>query len=191
MTALPKPGKQDQTTGSLPDSEPVFLAVGKVRRPHGIHGELVMEVFTDFPDRLRPGMLVYLGPQRQPLRLTSTRWHKEALLIGLEGCTNPEAAGSYRSQPVYVMAAERPVLADGEYYHHQIIGLSALSEEGQVLGQVTEILETGANDVLVVSPAHGPQILIPYRDEFVLQVDLEKKTILLRLIPGLLPDEAS
>ena len=191
MTDLPKPGKQDQTTGSLPGGEPVFLAVGRIRRPHGIHGEMVMEVLTDFPDHLRPGTWVYVGPQHQPERLTSTRWHNRALLIGLEGCTNPESAGSYRSQVVYVTAAERPVLPEGEFYHHQLIGLAAISEEGQGLGLVTEILETGANDVLVVRPTHGPQILIPYRDEFVLKVDLEKKTILMRLIPGLLPDEAA
>jgi 16S rRNA processing protein RimM len=189
MSGLPQPDKTDQTTGSLPDSEPVFLAVGKIRRPHGLRGELVMEVLTDFPERLRPGLQVYIGLQHQPGRLTSVRGHQQALLIGLEGIPDPESAASLRSQLVYVTAAKRPSLPEGEYYHHQIIGLAAISEDGQVLGQVTEILETGANDVLVVRPAQGPEILIPFLDSLLLKVDLEGKAIHLRLLPGLLPDD--
>jgi 16S rRNA processing protein RimM len=79
-------------------------------------------------------------------------------------------------------------LPEGEYYHHQLIGLKVVSEQGKVLGKVTEILATGANDVYVVRAEIGPEILIPAADEFVRAVDLEHGELQVRLVPGLLPD---
>jgi 16S rRNA processing protein RimM len=190
MTEPIKPENQSQSTGSLPGSEPVFLAIGKIRRPHGVRGEMIMEVYTDFPERLLPGVLVFLGPDYQPGQLTRTRWHQGNLLISLDGITTPESAGIWRNQIVYLQAAERPVLPEGEYYQHELIGLTAISESGQLLGLVSEILETGVHDVLVVRPEQGPEILIPFLEALLLKVDLERKEIHLRLLPGLLPDES-
>ena len=174
--------------GSPQKGEPVFLAVGKLRRPHGLHGEIIMDVLTDFPERLHLGMTLYVGPEHLPLRLRSDRRHTAALLVAFEGYDTPERAGELRNQLAYVTTADRPPLPEGEYYHHQLIGLKVISEQGEVLGKVTEILATGANDVYIVRAEIGSEILIPAVDEFVRAVDLERGELRVHLAPGLLPE---
>lgn len=166
--------------------EPAFLAVGKLRRSHGVRGEILMEVFTDFPERLIPGVTLYLDSDRDPLRLIKCRPHNQGLLMSFEGYTTPEQISQYRNQILYVKADDRPPLADGEYYHHQLIGLQVTSEAGLPIGAVVEILETGASDVLVVRPEAGIEVLIPFVDEFIQDVDLAKSEIIVHLIPGML-----
>jgi 16S rRNA processing protein RimM len=174
--------------GSPQKGEPVFLAVGKLRRPHGLHGEIIMDVLTDFPERLQTGMSLFVGPDRQLLQLRSLRWHTAALLVAFKDYHTPEQAGELRNQLVYVTAADRPPLPEGEYYHHQLIGLKVVSEQGEVLGKVNEILATGAVDVYVVRAESGAEILIPAADEFIQAIDLERGEMQVRLAPGLLPD---
>jgi ribosomal 30S subunit maturation factor RimM len=72
-----------EPAGSPQPGEPVFVAVGKLRRPHGVHGEIIMDVYTDFPERLRAGMLLYAGDAHQELSLTNRRWHQDSLLPDL------------------------------------------------------------------------------------------------------------
>jgi len=167
-----------------------YLVVGKLRRPHGVHGEMTLEVLTDFPERLHEGLTLYVGEKQAPMRLVRVRQHDKGLLVTFQGCTTPEAAGELRNQFVYVLAADRPPLPEGDYYHHQIIGLHVLSDQGESLGTVREILETGANDVFIIRPKSGPEILIPDTDEVILRIDLEKGEMVIHLLPGLLPLEA-
>jgi 16S rRNA processing protein RimM len=180
---------QMDSAGSLLPSEPAFLAVGKLRHAHGVHGEIFMEVLTDFPERLVPGMLLYMESGGGSLKLTKRRNHKQGLLMSFEGYTTPEAIGQFRNQILYVKANDRPNLPEGEYYQHQLMGLQVANDEGTRLGEVIEILETGASDVLVIRPDRGPEVLIPMADEFVKDIDLLNGRILVHLIPGMLDEE--
>jgi 16S rRNA processing protein RimM len=180
---------QTDAAGSLLPSEPAFLAVGKLRHAHGVHGEILMEVFTDFPERLIPGVVLYLESGRDKLMMTRCRPHKGGLLMSFEGYTTPEAIGQFRNQILYVRASDRPRLPEGEYYQHQLIGLQVTNDAGILLGEVIEILETGASDVLVIRPDKGPEVLIPIVDEFVKDIDLLNARILVHLIPGILNEE--
>ena len=177
--------------GSPAPGEPVFLAVGKLRRPHGVKGEMLMEVLTDFPERLRPGVTLYLEPAHDPLVLRSVRPHHDGLLVAFKGCDTPEAAGEYRNRLVSVKTTNRPALPEGEYYHHQVIGLRVRTTSGQALGQAIEILSTGAHDVLVVRGESGPEILIPLVEPFLQEINLAQAEIIVSLIPGMLPGEES
>jgi 16S rRNA processing protein RimM len=177
-------------SGSPSDGEPVFLVVGKLRRPHGLRGEILMEVITDFPERLKRGLEIFVGEEHRPLRIDSLRKNDQTILIAFEGFPTPEAVGEFRNQYVYVRAEDRPPLPEGEYYHHQLIGLRVVSEEGQALGTLTYIMDmAGANDVYVITPEHGPEILLPALTETILEVDLERGEMKVHLLPGLLPDE--
>jgi len=89
----------------------------------------------------------------------------------------------------FVSAEDRPPLPEGEYYHHQIIGLNVFDETGTSLGVVSEILETGANDVYVVAAAGGREILIPALKDVLLEINLEQKRMKVHLLPGLLDQE--
>jgi 16S rRNA processing protein RimM len=181
---------QLNAAGSPLPGEPAFLAVGKLRHSHGVHGEILMEVFTDFPERLMPGAILYLGPDSDRLQLTKCRQHREGLLMTFEGYSTPEEIGQFRNQIVYVKADDRPPLADGEYYHHQLINLHVATDAGVSIGTVTEILETGANDVLVIRPETGPEVLIPIADTFIQNIDLANRVITVHIIPGMLAEEA-
>jgi 16S rRNA processing protein RimM len=170
------------------EDEPIFLAIGKLRRPHGIQGEMLMEVLTDFPERLKVGVIVYMGDQRRPLKIRSSRSQNKAMLLAFDGYTDPETAGELRNEILYVRSDDRPPLPEGEYYHHQVLGLQVIDETGQMLGVLTKILDTAANDVYVVQPAHGPEILLPAIEPVILDIDLDRKQMKVHLLPGLIPD---
>jgi 16S rRNA processing protein RimM len=175
--------------GSPLPGEPAFLAVGKLRHAHGVHGEILMEVFTDFPDRLQPDTLLYLGPEVGQLKLIKCRPHRDGLLMTFQGYTTPEEIGQLRNQILYVKVDDRPPLADGEYYHHQLLNLNVITDAGIPIGVVTEILETGASDVLVIRPTTGPDVLIPMADAFIQDINLVERAITVHLIPGMLGEE--
>lgn len=179
---------QEQATGSPSTGEPVFLVIGRLHRPHGVKGEIVMEIITDFPERLRPGVVVYAGEQQLPLKITGKRIHQRDLLLSFEGYNNPEKVGELRNELLYVRTADRPPLPEGEYYHHQMIGLSVISDDGQYLGRLTQILDNPANDIYVVQPEHGGEILLPAIEDVILDVNLSKRELRVHLLPGLLPD---
>jgi 16S rRNA processing protein RimM len=174
-----------QPTGSPFSGEPEFLAVGRLRRPFGLRGEIFMEVLTDFPERLKPGSRVFVGPHHAPIHIRSCRWHRNRLLIAFDGYAKREEIAELRNQNVTVLTSERPELPEGEFYHHQIIGLRVVTQDGEALGSVAEILETGANDVYIVRNQTGEEILLPAIDSVIVNVDLEGNEILVDLIPGL------
>ncbi|HSB67034.1 MAG TPA: ribosome maturation factor RimM [Anaerolineales bacterium] len=169
--------------------EPAFLAVGKLLHAHGVHGEIFMEVHTDFPERLVPGMTLFLGSAGGSLHLIRRRAHKDGLLMTFDGYTTPEAVGQLRNQLLYVRADDRPPLAEGEYYQHQVLNQHVSSDTGESIGVVTEILETGATDVLVIRRESGREVLIPIVDRFVQKIDLQSGEITVHLIPGMLEEE--
>ena len=165
-------------TGSPAVGGPVFLAVGKLRRPHGVDGEISMEVITDFPDRLTPGRVLFVGESHEPLKLDSVRWHDQALLVAFDGIIDPETVGRYRNQFVYIQAQSAPPLPEGMYYYHQLMGMAVLDPDGQTLGTLTDILETGANEVYVVGTLEGGELLLPNIEGVILEINPEKREIL-------------
>jgi 16S rRNA processing protein RimM len=178
----------EQSAGSPGNGEPLFLAIGKLRRPHGVHGEILMDVITDFPERIKAGLSVFVGPQYQEQIIRSVRNNAGTMLIAFEGFNKPEEAGSLRNLYMYVRADDRPPLPPGEFYHHQLVGLPVVTDEGQKLGVLAEILSNAANDVYVVQPEQGPEILLPAIDSVILDIDLQQGEIRVHLLEGLLPD---
>ena len=142
---------------------PEYLAVGRVLRPHGVRGEMLLERYTDFPEHLAQVATVFVGEAAEPHQLASARLHRGQLLIRLSDCGDRDCADTYRGQIVQVRTSEAAPLPPGRYYHHQLIGLLAVTEEGEALGKVVDVLETGANDVYVVM-VPGGEILLPIRE---------------------------
>jgi 16S rRNA processing protein RimM len=182
-------GAKERPAGTPTAGGPAFLVVGKVRRPHGVHGEVVTEIYTDFPERLSLKKTIYLGDKHLKMVIVSQRPHNEGLLLGFEGVTTPEQAGRYRNQILSITASEASELPEGEFYFHELLDLEVVDVAGNSLGTLTEILETGANDVYVVTDSAGRELLLPAISEVVLDVDLNLKTMKVRLIPGLVHEE--
>jgi len=180
--------QKDNDSGSPASGEPEFLVIGKLGRPHGLHGEILMVVYTDFPDRIEPGEIFFVGPRYQPMKLIKRRPHSRGLLVTFEGYRTREKIAENRNHLVYVRTSDRPALDPGEYYHHQLLGLEVVDENDKVLGSLSSILETGANEVYVVR-SNGAEILVPAIDSVILDIDLEHKQVRVHVLSGLLPEE--
>jgi len=179
----------NQNSGLQEFSEPEFLAVGKLRRPHGVRGEISMSVWTGFPERLEPGVLVFVGEEYKPVNIRSVRWNRDALLIAFDEYSNREEVGLLRNKILNVRADDIPPLDEGEFYLHQLLGMEVIDDEtDNSLGRITEIFETGANDVYIVRNEIGSEFLLPAIDPVILNIDVNLKRIRVHLLPGLLSD---
>lgn len=175
---------QRNTPGS-PDGEPVYLTVGFLRRPHGLQGEINMDLHTDFPERMKSGRKLFVGEQHQPVTLASVRPHQSGLLVKLEGIETPEDAGLFRNQWVYIQAKDASPLPEGQLYQHELIGFKVMDENDNMLGELTEILETGANDVYIVKDEAGKEILLPAIPSVILELDAAHRLMRVHLLEGL------
>jgi 16S rRNA processing protein RimM len=175
------PNSISEAKGSPQSGEPFFLAIGYLRRPHGLTGEILMEVLTDFPQGIHPHRTVYVGEDHLPMKITKVREQGQALLVTFKGITNPEDAGKLRKLQVYTKSDTLRVLPEGEFYHHQLIGLSVIDQNGQLVGVLTEIIETGANDVYIITGEDGKETLLPAIASTMIAVNLEKQEMNVKL----------
>ena len=180
MTDQTTPRKKKNNAGLSGSDKPVFLVVGKLRKPHGLDGEWYMEVITDFPERLRKGKVVYIGNEKLPITIKAIRGHVNRLLVTFtEDLSSFEELG-IRNQLIFVKTSELAALPTGVYYQHQIIGMEVLDEKHNSIGRIDEIIETGANDVYVIHNG-GKEILFPALKSVVISVDPVKKIMVVKL----------
>ncbi len=160
----------------------VRLTVGRIAGTHGVHGELKMRILTDDPDHLVNVECVYLGNADTPIALKSVRFTKGGALIALDGVTSPEAGAKLSGLPVKIAGTDARPLEEGEYFLFQLIGLKVFTEDGTPAGTVTDLMETGAHDVLVIGerPDASDDLLVPNHPEYVLEMSPEKGTIIIR-----------
>jgi 16S rRNA processing protein RimM len=176
-----------------PSEAPPFLLLGRVLRPHGIRGELRVEVLTAYPERIVPGQQLHLGPDPADVSaarlytVAQARRHQHYLILQLAGVSDRNAAELLRAQYVMVALQDAVPLDDDEYYLFQVLGLDVITTEGEALGRITDVIETGANDVFVVRGPRG-EVLLPVTDECVQRIDLDKGIVTVHLMEGLLGD---
>jgi 16S rRNA processing protein RimM len=165
-----------------------YLLIGEVVAPFGIRGQVKVKSYTDNVDHLsRRIRTVYLGPKRQSYPLKGVIEHKPGLLIlSLGGVTKREQAEDMRRFEVAILEHEAAPLDEGEYFIHQLYGLTVLDEDGSEIGKVREVLETGASEVLVVTRPGQPDGLIPMIHDVVRELDIAGGRIVVHLLEGLL-----
>ena len=168
-----------------PDGEPVYLVVGFLRRAHGLRGEIILDLHTDFPERLQSGRKLFVGQEHKPMTLSSTRPHAKGMLVKFKGIETPEDAGQLRNQWVYVRATDVPKLPEGKIYQHELFGFRVVDENENLLGELVEIIETGANNVYVVRDEAGKEILLPAIPSVILELDTEHRLMRVHLLEGL------
>ncbi|NPA06777.1 MAG: ribosome maturation factor RimM [Chloroflexi bacterium] len=169
------------------------VIIGKLRRPHGLRGEVLLEVLTDVPQqRFVPGAVIYVGPRRVPLTIRTVRPFGEHLLLSFEGYPDRSAVEMFRNQWVTIPEAEvAPLRDEDEYYDFEILGFRVQTEDGRDLGRLVEILETGANDVFIVEDDAGKRVLLPVISEVVRKFDFDNEKIIVHLLPGLLEEDTT
>ena len=162
--------------------------VGRIGRPHGVRGEVTVEVRTDDPDlRFVPGAVLRTDPaERGPITITGVHWHSGTLLLRLEGVDSREAAEAVRNTELLVDVADLPEIEDPDsFYDFQLVGLSARLPDDSVLGEVTAVRHE-AQDLLVVRRPEGGDVLIPFVSAIVTTVDLDGGFVVVDPPEGLL-----
>lgn len=165
--------------------------VGKIVNTHGIWGEVRVISQTDFPEaRYAVGneLGLFLPKSEKPIMLTvaSHRKHKTFDLLTFENHSMLKEVEGYRDGMLKISENKLGKLEENEFYYHEIIGCTVVTVDGVEIGAVTEILETGANDVWTVTPQTGKPHYIPYIEDVVKEVDVEKKMIVIDPMEGLL-----
>ncbi|CAK8054193.1 ribosome maturation factor RimM [Eupransor demetentiae] len=162
--------------------------VGQIVNTHGIRGEVKVAAITDFAaERFAPGAQLQIKTETgyQEEVVASSRQHKGMWLVKFEGLDNINDVEHFKGDDLYVDGQERSDLADGEYYYDEIIGCEVLDENQQVLGEITSVMPTGANDVWVMRQPNGKEGLIPVIDDVVKNVDVANKKITIEVLEGL------
>ena len=167
-------------SGSPHPGEPVYMAVGRLRRTHGIKGEILFEMTTEQSENVKPGGQFFVGDRKIQVTMASIRQTDKLWLVTLEGFSTNESVEIFRNQTLYADAAHLLPLPRGRFYHHEVIGMKVEDELHVPLGVVTEILVTGANDVYVVKTPDDSELLVPAVKAVVLYIDREKNTITIR-----------
>ncbi|HCT96140.1 ribosome maturation factor RimM [Vagococcus sp.] len=170
-----------------------YLNVGKIVNTQGIKGEVRVISRTDFPEeRYKKGNTLYLFQNNElvkSLTIASYRVHKNFVLLSFEGHPSINDVEIYRDGILKVAKEDTQELDDNEFYYHEIIGCDVYDETRGLLGKVKEILSPGANDVWVIQVPKGKDILIPYIESVVLNVNVTTQRIDVSLPEGLVDDE--
>jgi 16S rRNA processing protein RimM len=175
------------------DRIPDAVVVGRIGRPHGVRGEVTVEVRTDDPElRFVPGAVLRTDPaDRGPLTVAAKRWHRDVLLLTLERpdgevLDSREAAETVRNTELLVDIADLPELEDPDtFYDHQLVGLAARLTDGTALGEVTAVRHEGA-DLLVVGRPERGELLVPFVAAIVPTVDVDGGFVVVDPPEGLL-----
>lgn len=163
------------------------VVVGQIERPFGVKGEVKVRSLTDVPGRLETLTRVHLvgkDGRTMDTAVTHVRRAGAGYIIGLAGVLNPEEAGRWRGGLLEVPRGATPPLPDGQFYECDLIGLSVHTQEGQLLGLLEEVWEAPANHLFVVR-RDGKEMLIPAVKDVVAAVDVDRRTMTIRMIEGL------
>lgn len=180
--------KQATPRNPLPDAEPPIpegaIVVGRIIRSHGFDGTTRIQPYSDNPSRFEVGSNLIVGGSSHTIadfRMLPAGY----ALLRLDGLESTNAVKSLVGQ--WLLAPEEPVpdLPPGEYYHYQIVGLAVVTDTGEHIGAVEDVLVTGSNDVYVVKSLIGEEILIPAVSHVVKDIDLTAGRMLVHLIDGL------
>ncbi|UBU15315.1 ribosome maturation factor RimM [Nonomuraea gerenzanensis] len=164
------------------------LVVGRIGRPHGVRGDVTVEVRTDDPElRFAAGTPITTDPaDRGPLVVAGRRWHKGVLLLTFEGVADRDAAEELRGTMLVIDSSEVTPSDDPDEFHdHQLIGLAVQTVSGEPVGEVTDVLHHG-QDLLVVRRKGQEEALIPFVRALVPEVDVEAGRLVVDPPEGLL-----
>lgn len=166
-----------------------MFEVGKVVNTHGIKGEVKVLRISDFEERFEVGETLFLvmeSDQFVELVIDAHRVHKGFDLIRFKGLENINDVEHFKGAILKITEEQLTDLEEDEFYYHEIIGCDVYLKSGEKLGNIKEILSPGANDVWVVQQERGKDVLIPYIEDVVKQVDIPDKKVVIEPMEGLL-----
>lgn len=164
-----------------------YIEMGKITNAHGIKGELRVLLWCDEVELVACDEL-YIGEDKASFKMEWARPHKQFMLVKLEGIEDMNGALALKNRIIYADRSYLPDLPEGSYYIGDLTGMEVVLIDGAFFGTVKDVLKTGANDVLVIAAADGRELLAPFIDECVPEVDTLNRRILLTPLKGLFDD---
>ena len=174
-------------------ADDIEVVVGRIAKPHGLRGEVTIDVRSDEPERrFAPGTTLRAEPPKgsantfTSLTVAAARWHSNRLLVAFEEVPDRTAAEAARGILLHAtIPADASPEDPDEYYDHQLVGLAAFDAEGAPLGTVTALVHGGAQDLLTVTTPEGREALVPFVKALVPEVDLDGARVVIADRPGL------
>ena len=165
-----------------------YITIGEITAPYGYKGEVRVLPLTDFPERFQATeqVILTIGSLFVKKAVESAIIHQNRIVLKLEGIDSPEQARKLHGALLQVPRQELWPLPEGAFYQFEIIGLKVITVAGSVLGEVTEILTTGGNDVYVVKGGTGEEYLVPALKAIVKEIDTKAGLMIIEPPPGLL-----
>lgn len=156
-----------------------FLTVGAILAPHGVRGDIRIKPLTERPERFLEAPSINIKGLGK-IKIQNARWHKQFILLKLEGVDSMDDADKLRGLEIIVEKSELGKLPEGRYYAFEIIGMDVYNPQGELLGVVSDILTTGAADVYAVKQIDGKELLLPAIKEVVLEIDINNKKMVVQ-----------
>ena len=160
------------------------IKIGKIVNTVGLKGEVKVYNYSDSIEIYETIESIYVEDRLTVIE--NVRAQKNMVILKLEGADDRNAAEALRGKDLYITEDDLPELPEGQYYVRDLIGMSVTEEDGNLLGHVTDVLQNTAQDIFAVESENGKKLLIPKVDQFVLDIDAEKREITVRLIEGML-----
>lgn len=174
------------------DGETSWLIVGQAGKPHGIHGDILVDIITDFPERLTDGVRFGLGDEANPQEfhhVHRVRYHKGKWLVSVKDVRDRGTVEGWRGRYLFLPEQALEDLPEGYYYEHHLVGLVCRSPDGDELGTVIG-LDPGEGQSRLIVRIGQRERLVPWVPEIVREVDLEGRFVVIDAPRGLLDDDA-
>ena len=164
-----------------------LLKVGVITTTHGVRGEVKVYPTTDEPERFLDLEYVLLdtGKELRRLDIKNVRFFKNLVILKFDGIDNINDIEKYKGRDLWIPREEAQELDEDEYYIADLLGMKVLLEDGSEFGTLKNVMETGANDVYIVDSVEHGEVLLPAIKECILDVDIEKNTMTVHLMKGL------
>jgi 16S rRNA processing protein RimM len=165
-----------------------YITIGEIVNTQGVRGEVRVLPHTDFPERFQEldATLIYHLNQRFTYHITSSREHKQFIIVKFAEVEDMNAAEKLKGALIQITPDQLMPLPKDNYYIFEIVGLDVYTVAEEKLGRVKQVLKTGANDVYVVKPPAGADILVPALKQVVKEINLEANRMVVELPEGLL-----
>jgi 16S rRNA processing protein RimM len=164
-----------------------LLQVGAIIKAHGVHGEVKVYPTTDDPARFKQLKTVLLdtGREQREMEVTGVKFFKNLVILKFKGLDSMNDVEPLRQAKLFVTREDAVELGEDEYFIADLIGMQAVSDEGEALGTISDVLQTGANDVYVISSEGAADLLVSAIHDCIRHVDTERGVMTIHLLPGL------
>lgn len=159
------------------------VAVGEINSPWGIKGHVKVTPLTSNPERLQPKQQVFVGDLS--LTITDAKIVGKIPVVQFSSFTTRNSVESLKGSLIEILEKDLPKLPENIFYIHDIVGLTVFTDDDEVVGEIIEVLQTGANDVYVIRPSNGKDVLIPALESVIVAIKIEDESLIIRSNTGL------